>query len=199
MPKFAVTPGAPGTVYGVVKDRSDAELVAAVLKGETDAYAILVRRYQHAYYRFAIRMLGSPDDADDAVQSAFVRAYHALASCRNPERFGAWGYQIVVNECRTMAVTRQRRELRFVGVDMALLTGDDGQSRRNREEMQEIQRALNRLDPDQREAFILKHVEELEYEEMATLTGASVSALKMRVKRARDRLQQLLEPVRNVS
>jgi RNA polymerase sigma-70 factor (ECF subfamily) len=183
----------------VVKDRTDAELVAAVLGGETDAFAILVRRYQHVYYRFAVRMLGSHDDADDSVQSAFVRAYRSLASCRNPARFAAWAYQIVVNECRTMAVARQRRDLRFVGMDMASLAGDSGQVRLDREEMQEIQRALNRLDPDQREAFVLKHVEELEYEEMATLTGASVSALKMRVKRARERLQQLLEPVRKVS
>ena len=194
-----MTQALPGIVYGVVKDRTDAELVAAVLRGETDAFAILVRRYQHVYYRFAVRMLGSHDDADDAVQSAFVRAYRSLASCRNPERFAAWAYQIVVNECRTMAVARQRRELRFVGVDMGLLAGDIGQSRLDQEEMQEIQRALNRLDPDQREAFLLKHVEDLEYEEMATLTGASVSALKMRVKRARERLKQLLEPARKVS
>jgi RNA polymerase sigma-70 factor (ECF subfamily) len=59
----------------------------------------------------------------------------------------------------------------------------------------EIERALARLDVDQREAFVLKHVEELSYEEMAEITGAGISALKMRVKRACDRLRELLEGV----
>jgi RNA polymerase sigma-70 factor (ECF subfamily) len=59
----------------------------------------------------------------------------------------------------------------------------------------EIQRALDQLPPDQREAFLLKHVEELDYDEMMEITGARESALKMRVKRARERLQELLEGV----
>jgi RNA polymerase sigma-70 factor (ECF subfamily) len=63
---------------------------------------------------------------------------------------------------------------------------------------EEIERALSRLDPEQREAFLLKHVEELSYEEMAEITGAGISALKMRVKRACDRLRQLLEEVQRV-
>jgi RNA polymerase sigma-70 factor (ECF subfamily) len=179
----------------VVKDRTDAELVAAVLSGETDAFALLVRRHQHAYYRFAVRMLGNQDDADDALQTAFVRAYRGLASCHTPARFAAWMYQIVVNECRTFVASRQRRDQRFVDMDISSFGSEELE---DRAEMQEIQRALARLDADQREAFVLKHVEEMEYDEMAQLTGASVSALKMRVKRARERLKQLLAPVRYV-
>jgi len=95
-----------------VQQRADAELVAAVLNGDVDVYAVLVRRYQDAYVRFATRMLGSGDDADDALQSAFVRAFRKLCECRDPARFGAWLYQIVVNECRTFAARRDRRERR---------------------------------------------------------------------------------------
>lgn len=180
-----------------MKDRTDAELVAAVLGGETDAFSELVRRYQHVYYRFAVRMLGSRDDADDALQSAFVRAYRSLASCREPSRFGAWLYQIVINECRTAAIARQRRESRFVHDEERLDVGVELEESVVPQDLETIQRALDRIPPDQREAFVLKHVEELEYDEMAALTGASVSALKMRVKRARERLKQLLEPARS--
>jgi RNA polymerase sigma-70 factor (ECF subfamily) len=62
---------------------------------------------------------------------------------------------------------------------------------------EEIDRALNRLRPEQREAFLLKYVEELGYEEMSQLTGAGISALKMRVMRACDRLRELLSDVRD--
>jgi RNA polymerase sigma-70 factor (ECF subfamily) len=64
---------------------------------------------------------------------------------------------------------------------------------------EEIERALAVLHEDQREAFLLKHVEDLSYEEMAEITGAGISALKMRVKRACERLRELLEEVRSAS
>lgn len=175
---------------------TDARVVAAVLGGDVDAFALLVRRYRDTYARYAVRMLGSTEDADDVLQSAFVRAYRNLAKCQDPARFGAWLYQIVINECRTFGTRRGRRELRMIRDEVALeqtaVVGHEAEGLALREE---IQRALDELDPDQREAFVLKHVEELSYEEMAELTGAGVSALKMRVKRACDRLRELLEGV----
>lgn len=191
--------------------RTDAELVTAVLTGQADAYGVLVRRYQNAYFRFAVRMLGSRDDADDALQSAFVRAYRALDRCRDPERFGAWLYQIVVNECRTLGVRRDRRERKLVrdaeddfgSVASGLSAGLASEFSDDRSSgaigLEEVQRAIQQLDDEQREAFLLKHVEALSYEEMATLTGTGVSALKMRVKRACERLRHLLDPVRSHS
>lgn len=180
---------------------TDAELVAKVLAGDVDAYGALVRKYQTAYVRFAVRMLGSPDDADDALQSAFVRAFRKLRECRDPARFGAWLYQIVVNECRTLAFRRDRRERRMMRdeQDLESLASSRGIPTPMTRELEEIQKALDRLEPEQREAFILKHVEDLSYDEMSELTGVGVSALKMRVKRACDRLRELLDPSRSMS
>ena len=76
------------------------------------------------------------------------------------------------------------------------VSGDDAVSTELRIE---IERALALLEPDQREAFLLKHVEQLGYDEMAAVTGAGVSALKMRVKRACERLQELLGEVNDVT
>ena len=175
--------------------RSDSVLVAAVLGGDVNAFAALVRRYRDAYTRFAVRMLGCPADADDALQLAFLRAYRGLAGCRDPERFRAWLYQIVVNECRTLASRRTRRERRFADdaleFQAAPEAGSDGDSALRAE----IQRAVDQLIPEQREAFLLKHVEELSYDEIAEITGVGISALKMRVKRACERLRELLEAV----
>jgi RNA polymerase sigma-70 factor (ECF subfamily) len=172
---------------------SDGALVKASRSGDVDAFCVLVRRHRDAFARFAARMLGSVDDADDALQSAFMRAFRNLSACRDPERFRAWMYRIVINECRTLATRRAARERRLVrdeGVLASLVATvhDDGSVLRD-----EIQRAVDRLEPGQREAFLLKHVEELSYEEMVELTGVRTSALKMRVKRACERLREILE------
>jgi RNA polymerase sigma factor, sigma-70 family len=174
-------------------NRSDAIIVAEVLAGDTEAYACLVNRYQNEYFRFAVRMLGGRDDADEALQSAFLRAFRALAQCREPERFGAWLYQIVANECRSKATMRARRERRFVRDDDALASALAEQPAEPAAMDEEIERAIEQLEVDQREAFLLKYVEELTYEEMEAITGAGKSALKMRVKRACDRLRELLD------
>jgi RNA polymerase sigma-70 factor (ECF subfamily) len=178
-----------------LRARPDAEVVDAVLRGHVDAFGILLGRYRDTYTRFAVRMLGSLEDADDALQSAFVRAFRNLGKCQDPARFGAWLYQIVTNECRTFATRRSHRATKMVRDEIALEQAEDAQPTPDVALRDEIQRALDQLPTEQREAFVLKFVEELSYEEMAELTGAGVSALKMRVKRACDRLRELLEGV----
>ncbi|MGH7470806.1 MAG: RNA polymerase sigma factor [Longimicrobiales bacterium] len=170
----------------------DASIIAAVLGGNVDAFAQLVARYRDAYTRYAVRVLGSKDDADDALQSAFVRAYRKLDRCRDPQRFGAWLYQIVINECRTLSARRDRREQRLVRAEDQV---DATTEIADATVRHEVQRALDQLDARQREAFVLKHVEELSYDEMVELTGVGESALKMRVQRACERLRHLLEGV----
>jgi RNA polymerase sigma-70 factor (ECF subfamily) len=177
---------------GVV-DPPDADVIAAVIGGDVDAFAILVRRHRDTCFRFAIRMLGNQDDAEDALQDAFIRAFRALATCRDREWFGAWLYKIVVNECRTHATRAARRDGRVVDTESADLV--DPGSRDHSAVDEEIEYALARLVSEQREAFVLKYVEELSYEEMSEITGVGVSALKMRVKRSCERLRELLEGV----
>jgi RNA polymerase sigma-70 factor (ECF subfamily) len=180
---------------GHLDDRPDASIVAAVLTGNTDAFGILVSRYRDAYTRFAARMLGSLEDADDALQLAFVRAYRNLAQCNDPDRFSGWLYQIVVNECRSLAARRNKREKRLVRDESKLEEATSQHTEANDSLRDEIQHALNQLEPLYREAFLLRHVEGLGYEEISEITGVGISALKMRVKRATERLRGLLEGV----
>jgi RNA polymerase sigma-70 factor (ECF subfamily) len=174
----------------------DGVLVAAAVAGNLEAFAALSRRHRDRCTRFAVRMVGNADDADDVLQSAFMRAYRALPTCRDPQRFSSWLYQIVANECRTFATRRARRERRFVR-EMEF-DGAVPPLSELRDALEDIQYALDQLEPDQREAFLLKHVEDMSYEEMSEITGAGISALKMRVKRACERLRELLEEVHDV-
>ena len=129
------------------------------------------------------------------MQETFLRAYRALGRYREQDTFRAWLYRILINQCRSLARQRSRYQRRVVSDDEVIeraparsLEGDD-------DARDALQHALERLDPDQREAFLLKYGEGLDYEAMAGITGAGISALKMRVKRACDALRPELEVI----
>ena len=172
---------------------SDAALVARTLDGDLNAYAALMARYRDGFGRYAYHMLGNREDAQEAMQDSFVRAYRALKDCREPDRFSAWLFRIVVNRCRTM----RRRLLRHRPFDAELPDEVPTIDRAPAafEWREEISRALARLRPHYREAFLLRYVEGLDYAEMAKMTGAREPALRMRVKRAGDQLRELLRDI----
>ena len=170
---------------------SDEELVRRVQAGDTQAYRFLVERYRNQLGRYALRMLGSEADAEDALQDTFVRWYRSLARCQ-PERFRYWLFGILVNRCRTHATQRSRRQAVIANDEHLVATVVARYMDDQYEWRQALEWALAQLPADQREAFLLKHVEDLSYEEMQELTKVRVPALKMRVFRAREELQRLL-------
>jgi RNA polymerase sigma-70 factor, ECF subfamily len=182
----------------IAQDMSDdAADVQRVLAGDVEAYAALVDRYYDRCARFAIRMLGDRDDAEDALQATFLRAYRALHRYQERDRFSAWLYRILVNQCRSIAARRSHRERVFVREEAVLLNTPARATNWAGEDEEIVQRVLAELDPLLREAFLLKYIEEMSYEEMSALTGVGVSALKMRVKRACDRLRDRWERIKD--
>ena len=178
-------------------DLSDRAIIEQVLSGDVEAYARLVDRHYARCARIAGRVLGNREDAEEAVQDAFLRAFRALEEYEDRERFSAWLTRILVNQCRTMLARTRRREALFLDVDLGALdhpamegpvTGP----------WPELDRALATLPDEQREALVLKYADDLTYEEMARVTGAGESALKMRIQRAFARLRKLLQEVPSV-
>ena len=175
---------------------TDGALVARILAGDTAPFAILVRRYQDRMFRHARSMTGDPDVAADLVQDAFVRAYTQLGRCEDPERFGAWCFRILANRCKDHLRSPARRTEALKEAMVAV--GGHSDAIRHIEQAETraaVDSALAELPPPQRAAFLLKHVEGRSYEEMSELLDASVPALKMRVLRAREALQQRLRGV----
>ena len=169
---------------------TDGEVVARVRSGDTDAFRHLVTRYRRQYGRYAVALTGDADSAADAMQEAFIRAWDSLDSCRDPDRFGSWFFRILTNQCHT--VRGRRREADDVdSLELAGRERADAEVERS-ELAQQLAAALGRLTAEQREAFILKHVDGRSYEEMAELLGTGVDALKMRVHRARDALRAMM-------
>lgn len=169
-------------------------LVHAAKSGDVRAFAALVDAYYARCLRFAMHMLASRRDAEEAVQDTFVRVYKALPKYEEREAFEPWLFRILANRCRS-AGSRERRHAEVVEYgevpERPTPPGhDDAVAWR-----EEIGLALASLPTDQREAFLMRHVEDLSYENMSAATGAGVSALKMRVKRACDALRIRLKEV----
>jgi RNA polymerase sigma-70 factor, ECF subfamily len=151
-----------------------------------------VARHQDRLYRRALALVGDPDLAADMVQNTFIRAYRGIGRA-DPTRFGAWVYRILRNLCLDELRSPRQRGLALPD-DLTSGTGP-AQDLERHELGDALNGALDTLGPTLREAFIMKHVEGLSYEEMSAETGAAVGALKMRVKRAREALQTALRPM----
>jgi RNA polymerase sigma-70 factor (ECF subfamily) len=169
----------------------DGELARRALAGEVEAFGVLVERYRVAFARYATGLCGDSDTAADAMQEAFIRAYNSLADCRDPNRFQAWFFRILTNQCHT-ARTRKRRHAPLEAVAAAADERTDERLERD-EVRQAMDLALADLTREQREAFVLKHIEGHSYAEMSELLQEGVDALKMRVHRARDAVKRRLE------
>jgi len=170
---------------------SDQDIISRVIAGDRDAFGTLINRYSDALYRHALGMTGSPDVAEDILQTSFIKAYHHLGEVRG--RFDAWLFRIVANGCKDWLKNIRRSHLSYDEDDQPsnFTTPDEDLDRT--ELRQDLDGALAELAPSLREAFVMKHVEGRSYEEMADLLGSTVGALKMRVHRAREALQALLE------
>jgi RNA polymerase sigma-70 factor, ECF subfamily len=169
--------------------KSDSELTRAARSGDGSAFELLAERYYAACLRYAQSQLGQREDAEEAVQDAMVRAFRALLRGAAPESFRPWLLRIVVNRCRSMGARRTRRRRLFAHWLARSAPGTSEDPPEIADDMDPLLAgALASLKPMLREAFLLKHVEELTYEQMMAVTGASESALKMRVKRAAEQL-----------
>jgi len=170
---------------------ADQQIIARVLAGHREDFSTLIGRYSDPLYRHALGMTGSPDVAEDILQMSFIKAYQHLGEVRG--RFDAWVFRIVANGCKDWLKNIRRTHLSYDEDDQPSGYATPEEDLDRTELRSDLDRALAALAPSLREAFVMKHVEGRSYEEMADLLGTTVGALKMRVHRAREALQVLLE------
>ncbi|HEX7980041.1 MAG TPA: RNA polymerase sigma factor [Gemmatimonadaceae bacterium] len=168
----------------------DADLVLRVLGGDDAAYGVLVRRHQDLLYRHARGMGLDHDTSLDLVQDAFVRAFERLEDCREGAHYRSWLFRI----CRNLCLDELRNVRRLCVPMSHIENADDLEAPHvvGDETTLTLRAALERLPSALREAFLLKHSAGYTYEEVAEITEASPSAVKMRVHRAREALRAFL-------
>lgn len=171
----------------------DRQLVGRVLAGQAEVFRTLVDRHQQPIFRFASKLLGNWQAAEDVTQEVFLAAFANLSGYDSSRAaFSTWLFAIARNRC--INVLEQRRpaplnELETVG-DVTAIDPIVSQ-----ELAQQLDRALAALPVEQRSAFLLAEVEELPYAEIARIEQTSLGTVKSRIHRAKLRLQSLLEPV----
>lgn len=185
----------------------DPELVRRCQEGDHQAFRALVERYEGRIYNLACSIVADREEARDAAQTAFIRAYQALPGFRADAGFYTWLYRIAVNVCLN-AVQKERRRRDSTSLDDLLETGhftpEQLWERRTphndleRLRLQEIIREImGRLSPDHRLVIVLKDIEGLSQEEISETLSCSVGTVKSRLSRARAHLRDLLRPVYN--
>jgi RNA polymerase sigma-70 factor, ECF subfamily len=174
---------------------SDAAVIGRIREGERDAFALLFERYHERCARLAMRLLGDPDDAADAVQDAFIRAYLSLDSYQERDRFSSWLMCIVANRCRS-ATEATRRRANVAGEWMQAyadpIHGTEPTQERDHALAQRLDEALGALPDTTRSVVLRKYGDGLSYDEISRDTGLAVSALKMRVARGSAQLRRAL-------
>ena len=177
-----------GRVY-FSSDADDLALVQQALAGQTEAFGVLVGRYQKVMCTVALRMLGNPADAQDVTQDAFVKAYQRLASFDSHYRFYSWMYRILVNEC--LNANRARRPEEALDNEAAG-NGSPFDTTLESERREQIQMALLRLTPEYRTVVVLRHFAGQSYGEIAEALAIPEKTVKSRLYSARQQLGELL-------
>ena len=165
--------------------------VARCLQGDSAAFEAIVRRYERVLFSVARRILGNYDDALDATQNAFVRAYEGLETYDPNRRFFSWIYRIVVNECLNARRARRPDEPLSASLD-AQADGGPFESAQNAERSGVIDSALVQLSEDHRLVVVLRHFADLSYSEISDAIGVPEKTVKSRLFEARHRLGELL-------
>jgi RNA polymerase sigma-70 factor (ECF subfamily) len=186
-------------------NRTEAEMIAAILAGETQVYHKLIRPYERSVYLMALSYMKNEADAEDVAQEAFVKAFRSLASFRAESKFSTWLISITLNEARSRlrrkALVRMDSLDASPGEDQAVspaLLRDWREIPSEAVERGEVrlllQEAIACLPDIYREVFLLRDVEEMNINETAEALNISIPSVKVRLHRARMMLQKQLAP-----
>ena len=170
----------------------ETEIVARVLKGDRKAYALLVEEYKSPIYNLAYRMTGNSEDADDLTQNTFIRAYQYLWRYDTRKKFFTWLYTLALNLIRNH-FKKKKYNKSSENISMLSLADKNPSAEEKLIEDQEISSYLLRLEDELRALMIMKYMQELSFEEIAQITGKSLSAIKMRIYRGLAKLKELMK------
>lgn len=165
-----------------MSELSDQELLALFRKEESRHYAfnLLVRQYQRRLYGFIRRMVTDHDEAQDVLQNTFIKVWNGLEKFREDSKLYSWLHRIAHNECLNHLRTLKRGLFTSdeLVVERLTTTLDSSEHFSGDQIQKKLQRAMMKLPDKQRAVFTMKYFEELKYEEISSITGTSVGALK---------------------
>ncbi len=181
---------------------SDTQIIERTLGGDTDAFNLLVRRWERHIYGLTLRMLGRDDEAKDATQETFLSAYRNLSKFRGEAKFSSWIYRIALNICNTrlrgrsrfvISIEEQREES---GFEPVADTNDLGDNIQQQQITLHVRRALQSLPAEMRQVIVMKEYEGLKFSEIADILGIPLSTVKTRMYTGLSEMRKRLERLR---
>lgn len=176
-------------------DPSDQDLAQRARSGDTGAYGELVTRHENRIYRVCLRIVGDPEDARDAAQDAIVSGLRTIRSFRGDAAFTTWMHRIAVNACYDLLRRRRRQPMLHVVADDGWEAEPGPPAADHADEVAgtiAVAEALSRVPEEFRAALVLADVEDLPYDEIASILGVAIGTVKSRVHRGRAALGRAL-------
>ena len=189
------------SIHGTVAtpiEQDDAQLVVASKNGEQDAFSLLVQRYQRRVFNLVFRMLQDYEEASEITQEAFLAAWQGLAGFRGEARFSTWLYRIAYN-CALKQLELRKRDKALheaLLVEQALEDGEDIQKTDHLEMLDNqklVHEQLSQLPTKYRIVLVLRHLQDMTYEEMAEVLTMPIGTIKTHLFRARNLLKERLQ------
>lgn len=178
-----------------MEELTDEEIARKVQEGDKEAFGVLVTRFETKMHRYASKFLIFSDDSKDIVQNVFLKAYMNIQSFDVTRKFSSWLYRIAHNEFINHIGKRSRNPFSFFSLDEVLPFAVGGESAdgdlKDVEVKMEVEKYLSKLDSKYREVLILHFFEELSYAEIADILRIPVSTVGVRLRRAKQSIQDL--------
>jgi RNA polymerase sigma factor, sigma-70 family len=184
-----------------MKQTDDLYYIDAVKNGNVQAFSFLVEKYQKMVYTLALKLMKKPEEAEEMAQDTFIKAFHKIDSYEGKSKFSTWLYSITYNAC--ISELRKRR-IEFKSLDDRQVSDQDEQRmydyyKENRKEDQEkyLALAMEKLPEDDQVLVTLYYYENQSMDEISLITGLTVSNIKVKIHRARKRMQVMLYEMLN--
>jgi RNA polymerase sigma-70 factor (ECF subfamily) len=182
-----------------IRDLTDIELIAGAVKGREDGFEELVRRYQRPIVGYVFRMLGDYESSLDVTQEVFIKVYNSLARYSSEYKFSTWLYRIAhnaaIDHMRRNSVNSQSLETESEDGAYQLQLESSGptpeQDHQRSEWRAEIDTVIKRLPGPYRELIVLRHSQDMSYDEIAEVTGLPLGTVKNRLFRAREMMREI--------
>jgi len=172
-----------------VNDLNWEEIIERAKDGEEEAMEQIFMNFKDMVYNVCYRMCGRREDAEDWTQETFLRAFSALKGFRGDSSLATWLYRIAVNVC--LSNLRKKRTVSFDEVEYKM--GNEKDEDEDDDLVEQVQAVLAQLPPLYRTVLILRHFEELSYEEIASVMKTSVGSVKIALHRARKKFKEKMD------
>ncbi|GAA5168277.1 RNA polymerase sigma factor RpoE [Viridibacterium curvum] len=188
----------------------DQQLVERVQRGDKQAFGLLVSKYQRKLARLLSRMIRDPAEVEDVTQEAFIKAYRALPAFRGESAFYTWLYRIGINTAKNYLVSQGRRAPTTTPTDSEDAESmDDGDALRDidtperlmmtRQIGETVNAAMDALPEELRTAIVLREIEGLSYEEIASVMDCPIGTVRSRIFRAREAISERIRPMLDIA